>query len=568
MPVRAKRPALYVGQLVLSDGTELKLGFNTTVIFVGPNNSGKSAALREIQHLLARNGSGRVIRSVNKVVEGSASSFSTLLKDVSQVIADSRLLKYEGYKFSIRDDEIKDFPKVCDSVRDVFVNLSRTDDRLSGSNPAKSIAYRYESASHPIHLLIPDRNLESEISDAFFEAFGKNLLVYRAGGAEASLHVSDHPTSHFVGREFDKDTSEFFREKSNHLMQQGDGMRAFATIALDAIVTAQQTVILIDEPEAFLHPPQARAIGKLIAKEKTHHRQIFVSTHSSSVLRGIVEGSSGDIVIVRLTRKGDINPAHVLSANSIKNIYSDSLTKYSSIIDAVFHKNVIITESEADVQFYEALLELPQVGGAVAADTLFIYSSGKQRLARLAAVSRDLGIRTAVIVDLDILRDLNQFKNLFEEMGGVWEDIKAEVHVLRQSIDGQRAQFSLQQTAGLIEIEFAKFRSGEIGGKEFIVSVTKSVKSANPWDNVKRGGRSALPQGAIVQTFDRIFEACGAVGLWIVNEGELEGFCRSVPQKGSAWVTEVLERNLLDCDELAGARHFMTRVHNELSKAP
>jgi AAA15 family ATPase/GTPase len=48
------------------------------------------------------------------------------------------------------------------------------------------------------------------------------------------------------------------------LQAQGDRMRSF--IGLMLVVSAgQYQVLLIDEPEAFLHPPQARLLGRRIA---------------------------------------------------------------------------------------------------------------------------------------------------------------------------------------------------------------------------------------------------------------------------------------------------------------
>src|SRR3954452_10968168 len=45
-----------------------------------------------------------------------------------------------------------------------------------------------------------------------------------------------------------------------HLEKEGDGMRSFVGILLHVLLS-NDMISLVDAPEAFLHPPQARLIG-------------------------------------------------------------------------------------------------------------------------------------------------------------------------------------------------------------------------------------------------------------------------------------------------------------------
>ena len=65
-------------------------------------------------------------------------------------------------------------------------------------------------------------------------------------------------------------------------------MRSFASVILHLLAPITPSILLLDEPEAFLHPPQARLLGEIIAKEKSHRAQLFVATHSSDVLQGLM----------------------------------------------------------------------------------------------------------------------------------------------------------------------------------------------------------------------------------------------------------------------------------------
>ena len=64
-----------------------------------------------------------------------------------------------------------------------------TETRITDSNPANAIAVLDEAASHPIHMLYSDDQLEQKISEYFQRAFGEDLIVYRAGGNEWPIFV-------------------------------------------------------------------------------------------------------------------------------------------------------------------------------------------------------------------------------------------------------------------------------------------------------------------------------------------------------------------------------------------
>jgi len=60
-----------VGELEFSDGTKIQLGDSDIVLFVGPNNAGKSAALREIESAFFED-SGKVFKNVSLRKSGTA----------------------------------------------------------------------------------------------------------------------------------------------------------------------------------------------------------------------------------------------------------------------------------------------------------------------------------------------------------------------------------------------------------------------------------------------------------------------------------------------------------------
>jgi hypothetical protein len=61
---------------------------------------------------------------------------------------------------------------------------------------------------------------------------------------------------------------------------------------------------------------------------------------------------------------------------------------------------------------------------------------------------------------------------------------------------------------------------------------------------VKRGGVQAIPQGDAAESSERLLNALRTIGLFVVPVGELERWEPAVPNHGTAWVNEVLDREL------------------------
>ena len=69
-------------------------------------------------------------------------------------------------------------------------------------------------------------------------------------------------------------------------------MRSYASVILHLLAPITPSILLLDEPEAFLHPPQARLLGEIIAAERPSRAQLVVATHSPDVLHGLINVAS------------------------------------------------------------------------------------------------------------------------------------------------------------------------------------------------------------------------------------------------------------------------------------
>jgi hypothetical protein len=165
-----------------------------------------------------------------------------------------------------------------------FGNHLTTVARLETSNPPPAIAITRDARTHPIHYLYSDQEIENRVSADVSVAFGEDLVVHRAAGREIPLFVGTAPEPELAPGQ--RLPSRGYWEKIEALrplQTEGDGIRSFVGVLLEATV-ADYSVVLIDEPEAFLHPPQARLLARMLVQKKSQHRQLFIATHSADVV--------------------------------------------------------------------------------------------------------------------------------------------------------------------------------------------------------------------------------------------------------------------------------------------
>jgi hypothetical protein len=215
-------------------------------------------------------------------------------------------------------------------------------------------------------------------------------------------------------------------------------MRSFATVILRMLAPDTPSLLLLDEPEAFLHPPQARLLGEFIATERPARSQLFVATHSPEVLQGMLGAAPASLRVIRIQRDGSVNRVKELDKSQARDLSADPVMKFTSVLSGVFHKRVIICESDPDCMLYSALLDIPEVHGKQYPDVLFVQAGGKHRLYLLASALRALDVNVDVIADIDVLNNESVLQKLVGALGGNWDDIWKEAHPLKNEIEQQK----------------------------------------------------------------------------------------------------------------------------------
>jgi energy-coupling factor transporter ATP-binding protein EcfA2 len=379
-----------LGAVIFSDGTRVELKPSSVLLVVGPNNSGKSRSLSDIWTHLSAEGGVQVREEVKAVPEvevrkhGEEAALGAWLDDHASLLPTTRDKGNPQYAtigvgnmfWSGLREKWANGPPFGGLSSFLFM-FAGGGDRLDLTDSVGAIDLLTEPPVQPLQILYADAKRERELTDATYEAFGVPITVNRVSGRIIHLHVGEVPKS--LGSEVP--TNSEYRaaiESLPLISDQGDGIRAYVGLIL-LLVASEFSIVLVDEPEAFLHPPQERALGKRLAKQAAERgTQLVMATHSLDLLLGTLAQPDVDLTVVRLRRAGDVNRAAVLKPDRVKDLWADPIIRFSNVLDGIFHRGVVICEGDADATFYDATLTAALAAmGEAEHNLLFLHCSGR-----------------------------------------------------------------------------------------------------------------------------------------------------------------------------------------------
>lgn len=298
---------------------------------------------------------------------------------------------------------------------------------MTGGASVPNLYDKYELANQPLQVLYFDRDAEDELSALAKRAFGMPLTLNRYGGLQLHLGVPTEP-------ETVPPPSRAYLDAVLSLpllQEQGDGMRSFMGLLLHGMV--KMPLVLIDEPEAFLHPPHARLLGRVLVERTAEDEQLIIATHSDDVLQGVLEVRDRPIRVIRLTREGDHAIMRTLDPAAIRVLWADPLVRHSQLLDGLFHEAVLICEGDADCRFYAAVFD-ELIGNDFGPALLITHCRGKQRLAKAVRAVVQFGLRVGVIADLDMLTDSGTLAELIVALGGAWTAFEQDHRIVASNV--------------------------------------------------------------------------------------------------------------------------------------
>lgn len=517
-------PQVFMQSITFNDGTVLPLACNSIVVFTGANNSGKSQVLRDAENCLDKSN-----ERLKVVITNSQYDYRGDICDKS-FLKNHFFINQQGHYelVGLSNSFDKDFLNMCWRDRTLYSDLHRlfikrlsTEMRLTVSN---ALQRDVQPESHPIYKLYKSEKLAQQISNYFYQAFKVDLVVNRSEMRTIPLHVGNAPDKEAYTINLQ---DEYYEQVSKlpKLQDQGDGMRSFASILLDTF-TSEHSITLIDEPEAFLHPPQARILGKMLAKNNPNNRQLFISTHSEDFLQGLLDSDNKNVIVIRINRVGNVNKMSILENNEIQNLWSNPILRYSNILSGLFHEKVVVCESDYDCLFYQAVMNaIYENKGEIAPDILFTHCGGKSRAKDIVKALKAVNVPVISVCDFDLLNSSQNFKPLITAFGENWDNIVSSG--MQTIYDNMNA---------------------------------KSNNGFNAWAQIKKIGKAGFTDDAPA-AYEKVESICKSVGLFIVPVGEMEGFDKTVNKEKKDWVYHILENyDLATEPKMNEARIFVKQI--------
>ena len=532
----------YISKIHFNDGTDVDIQQNDIVIFVGPNNAGKSQSLKDIYTLASEKQQTTVVTDIT--IKKSSTNIKDLLDSIApkEFQGSSTLYNVLGHTFYYNKgtDNLFLSEPYFKFFLNLFVANLDTAARLTICNPPDSIT-RKSPKYHPIHYAAFDSKYRKWLSNNFKKAFGVEITPNILNGATIPLCMGPPVV---LNDEYDDEQSrqeDFARklETYKQVQNQGDGIKSFTGILLYLMLDYFCTY-LIDEPESFLHPPQARIMRQIIGHTLSDQQQCFISTHSEEIIKGLLEACPERIKIIRITRNNDTNFFSVLNNEKFKDVWSDPLLKYSNIMSSLFHKSVVLCESDSDCKMYSIIENHLKQSSEKYSETLFIHCGGKHRMAKIASALRSLKIDIKLIADIDVLNDQTVFKSIVESFGIEWTIVQSNYKKFVENLHSSKEKINRIDAKLKINQILDNSQAQNLSTKE-IKEIRNIISTISKWDSIKLGGINSIPAGDATAGFKQLDNILQENGIYIVQVGELECFIKDIGGHGPEWTNKVLE---------------------------
>lgn len=575
-----------VNEINFKEGNKIET--KNLTIFIGPNNSGKSQILKDIlKYSTTEKRDGVILEDLkydwpNDLDEILASykikptvdhSGNHYFRTFNSSLSGTKNLHIgEGWRENIArwlsEKNVHSEKQFSNHFGSFLVSFLSTEDRLK--NILQSNVSRNDQVDNLLQAVYNEGlDIENNLRKIVQELFDLDIKLDYSSLINICFRIADN----FSDVPTDLREAKKVLEQHRKLDDQGDGIKSFVSTFLSLHV-GEKPVLLLDEPEAFLHPPQALRLGELIAEQANEERQIFVSTHSSDLLRGILNKRQ-DIDLIRITRQNDKNTISHLDPEEVKRIATDPLLNSIRILEGLFYKGVVITEADSDSIFYQRISRQLFDND----DIHYTHAHNKQTVTKVSQPYSKLGLTHCVVVDFDAIRVWPEFKRLLNQKGLNQEKIE-EIQGLRKSIvDEIESQTpgeildALKTDIGNLSVEITNLEDDE-EPDAILVKARRELKKIrednSPWTKYKKEGLNQLSK-ANQDKFNQISSICKSHGIFLVPVGELESWLvdQGLPKSSNKakWIVNALER----IPELAPDKglkpwDFVMEIHNYLKK--
>ena len=411
----------------------------------------------------------------------------------------------------------------------LFFNYLGTEEKLLMSKKQK----KYGVEEHNTNFLSGTQlknEMLNELSDYTKTMFHKDVYLDRYTWGDKILFRVGDDFEFIRNSPRDDGTAEIKLKNYNLLDDEGDGIKSFVSTFI-ALKSNDKNILLLDEPESFLHPPLAKQLGEIIARSASEDKQIFLSTHSVNLLKGIL-GIEKDVNIIRISREGDINHINTLKEIEVRKIFSNSLLCSANTLNGLFCEKVYICEAEADEEIYQLIHDKVKLSDSA----LFIHAKNKQTMKDIAEAYNTLKVPNYRIYDFDLLMDddfnnaLNgfipntkkdEYINLVKDSRNFFQNETEKYAIDKYVIDNYIS--SSNQLTKILDKESEKYNIPKELKTAFLKDCKKISESLKVnHNNYYNGGLELVTDEDIRNKLNAMFEELKNNGIIILKTGCLE----------------------------------------------
>ncbi|MCH7648772.1 MAG: AAA family ATPase [Thaumarchaeota archaeon] len=514
-------------------------------VLVGPNNVGKSQFLKDIYNYMIKqnNWNPKIIKKIELV---KPTTFNELISNLKRSIhpGNSNLIKIDGLESKLlsgetgtvnnNDEENYDNTPIETFLQEIGKFHVANLDAASKLQIATQRGVTRSDTPPPnlLQVLMMDKTgAEKELENIFKKIFNQHEIKFAVEPADLSFRTAEK----FEG-EVPTDLAERIIYFSNYetLNDQGDGFISFVGVAL-SILLCRQRIILLDEPEAFLHPTQSRSLGRWISEYlKDRDAQIIIATHNANFLAGILSGTE-PVDVFRLNRTGKNTSFSEITSDAISDLTKSPILSSQAVHEAIFSEGVVVCEADTDRIFYQKIFLREHSVDNI----LFIHSHGKQHIKDIVDLLKKVIVPVSTIVDIDILNLKDDFKNL---LSAFIENIPAnyleEQEKIMKFIDNSSEKEILEKCYGEIEELLKQLKNKEHTLSGLRSALNRIESGVKKWKLIKEGGIEAM-DNSIKNNAKKLLKDLKGHGIFIIPVGELESWIKSGLKKNK-WIVPAL----------------------------
>ena len=418
----------YISKFKLKNWEEYDVEKNDIIVFVWANNCWKSTILKEIDSLYSLNNKdiwNKIIDTISVFNELSDNDFYNLIISKSKKEFDNNWnLWYKWIWYSINGtvmdnyfnwgsfltwrNEFKNYHKVFSSILTTKDRLSLMDKKQNKDPKEVPTEIYHIYSDNPAKFL--------KVKTFFGNVFWKELsYIPQYHGAQIFFKVSDNPLKDL------RFSDEWYIEAQKSYVEawdideQWDWMKSYAWIITN-LVWWEKNTYYIDEPESFLHPPQAYYLWQQIW-EMTEW-QIFIATHSQDFIKWLLKTNSDRVRIFRILR--ELNECSLIEINKseLNEIQNDAFLHYSNFLDSLFNHYTIVCEDQSDCLFYNKITDISlKERDKNDISVNYVYIWWKEKFPRVYTLLKKWWLKFALIGDIDVLNDFNLLERMY------WENV-------------------------------------------------------------------------------------------------------------------------------------------------